>query len=39
LIVVHNINVMHQEHNVAKSIISMSMGMDNIKDNDKARRD
>jgi hypothetical protein len=36
LILMHNINVMHQEHNMGKSIISTCMGLpgktkDNIK--------
>ena len=40
LILMHNIDVMHQERNVAESIISTCMDMtDRTKDNLKARRD
>ena len=40
LILMHNIDVMHQERNVSKSIISTCMDMsDKTKDNIKARRD
>jgi hypothetical protein len=36
----HSIDVMHQEHNVAESIVSMCMDiMGKTKDNFKARRD
>jgi hypothetical protein len=36
----HNINVMHQEHNVGESILSTCMGFtDKTKDNQKARND
>lgn len=39
LILMHSIDVMHQEHNIAESIISTCMDKSNIKDNDKVRRD
>jgi hypothetical protein len=40
LILMHNIDIMHQEHNVAKSIISTCMDiMGKTKDNFKAQRD
>jgi hypothetical protein len=36
----HNIDIMHHEHNIAESIISMCMDiMGKTKDNFKARRD
>jgi hypothetical protein len=40
LILMHNLDVMHQEHNVGESILSTCMSfMDKTKDNHKARRD
>jgi hypothetical protein len=40
LIPMHNIDVMHQEHNMGESIISTCMGFtDKTKDNRKARQD
>jgi hypothetical protein len=40
LILMHNIDLMHQEHNVGESIISMCMEFtDRTKDNVKARKD
>jgi hypothetical protein len=40
LILMHNINVMHQERNVGESILSTCMAFaDNIKDNHMARKD
>jgi hypothetical protein len=40
LILMHNIDVMHQEYNMVESIISTSMGFPNkTKDNIKARHD
>jgi hypothetical protein len=40
LILMHNIDVMHQEHNVGESILSTCMSfMDKTKDNHKARKD
>lgn len=39
LILMHNINVMHQDHNVSESIISLCMDMENTKDNDKSQID
>jgi hypothetical protein len=40
LILMHNIDVMHQEHNIAESIISTCMDITSkTKDNFKARRD
>jgi hypothetical protein len=35
----HNINVMHQEHNVVKSILSLCTNMEKTKDNDKHQID
>jgi hypothetical protein len=40
LILMHNINIMHQEHNVGESILSTCMAFaDKIKDNHKVRKD
>jgi hypothetical protein len=40
LILMHNIDVMHQEHNMGESIISTCMGfLGKRKDNMKARQD
>jgi hypothetical protein len=40
LILMHNIDVMHQEHNMGESIISSCMGFSGkTKDNMKARQD
>jgi hypothetical protein len=40
LILMHNINVVHQEGNIDESIISTCMGLSGIsKDNIKARKD
>jgi hypothetical protein len=40
LILMHNIDVMHQKHNVGESILSTCMSfMDKTKDNQKARMD
>jgi hypothetical protein len=39
LILMYNIDGMHQERNVTKSIISMCIDMDKTKDNDKVGRD
>jgi hypothetical protein len=40
LILIHNINVMHQERNMGESIISICMGFPGkIKDNRKAQQD
>jgi hypothetical protein len=40
LILMHNIDVMHQEHNLGESIISICMGfLGKTKDNMKAQRD
>jgi hypothetical protein len=39
LILVHNIDVIHQESNVAKALIHTCMHFEKIKDNLKARRD
>ena len=40
LILMHNIDVMHQERNVAESIVSTCMNLtDKSKDNVKARKD
>jgi hypothetical protein len=40
LILMHNIDVMHQEHNVGESILSRCMSfVDKTKDNHKARKD
>jgi hypothetical protein len=39
LIVVHNIDVMHQENNVVEALIHTCMNFQKTKDNPKARRD
>jgi hypothetical protein len=40
LILMHNIDVMHQEHNVGERILSICMAFaDKTKDNHKARKD
>jgi hypothetical protein len=40
LILMHNIDVMHQEHNIGESILSTCMSFtDKTKDNHKARND
>jgi hypothetical protein len=40
MILIHNINVMHQEHNVGESILSTCMTFaDKTKDNHEARKD
>jgi hypothetical protein len=40
LILMHNLDVMHQERNIGESILSICMSfMDKTKDNHKARRD
>jgi hypothetical protein len=40
LILIHNIDVMHQEHNIGESILSICMSFtDKTKDNHKARKD
>jgi hypothetical protein len=40
LILMHNIDVIHQEHNVGESILSTCMSfVDTAKDNHKARKD
>jgi hypothetical protein len=40
LILMHNIDVMHQKHNVGESILSTCKAFtDKIKDNNKARND
>jgi hypothetical protein len=40
LILMHNINIMHQEHNVGESILSTCMAFaDKTKDNHKVRKD
>ena len=39
LILMHNINVMHQDRNVSESILSLCMDMEKTKDNDKSQID
>jgi hypothetical protein len=39
LILMHNIDVMHQESNVTEALIHTYMNFEKIKDNSKARRD